>query len=200
MVAIDCELLLNAYRGGVFPMAPSRDSSELAFYDPDPRAILPLDGFRCSRSLRRDIDRSVFEVTHDRAFESVIRSCAKPRRDEDETWINVEITDAFLQLHERGAAHSVEAWRGGNLVGGLYGLHLGAVFFGESMFHRPGLGGTNASKVCLAHLVRHLDRQGFILLDVQMQSSHMQTLGAEEIPRDRFVSILRRAVEMDVEW
>jgi len=197
---LDPDLLLAAYREGLFPMSIGREQADVEFYDPDPRAIIRWAEFHCSKSLRRVISSGVFDIHIDRAFERVVHACAKPRPNEGETWINDAIIDAFVSLHERGHAHSVEAWRDGCLVGGLYGLHIGGAFFGESMFHRPESGGTNASKVCLAHLVRRLDDRGFVVFDVQILSPHLRSLGANEIPRSEFRRILAGAVQMNIVW
>ncbi|MCA8959159.1 MAG: leucyl/phenylalanyl-tRNA--protein transferase [Planctomycetes bacterium] len=192
--------LLTAYAQGFFPMAEGRDEPTIHWFHPDPRAILPLDAFDPSRSVRSLIRRGVFDLRSDTAFAEVIQECARPRPSQDETWINPEIIDAYIELHRIGHAHSIEAWVGDRLVGGLYGVHIGAAFFGESMFHRPDLGGTNASKVCLAHLVSHLNDRGFQLLDVQLQSPHMERLGSIEIPRDEFIQRLAHAVRRRATW
>ena len=201
------ELLVWAYTQGLFPMAGSREADEVGWYSPDPRAILPLDGFNVSRSLRRRVRRGDYPITRNRAFERVIRHCARPRRYEGETWINPEIIEAYTQLHRRGAAHSVEAWEQGgetpghdgaegDLVGGLYGVALGGAFFGESMFSDA----TDASKVCLVHLVTHLCQQGFTLLDVQFTSPETELFGVIEVPREQYLSMLRSALRQDVRW
>ncbi|MEX2671317.1 MAG: leucyl/phenylalanyl-tRNA--protein transferase [Phycisphaeraceae bacterium] len=193
------ELLTAAYAQGMFPMAPSRHAATIQWYDPDPRAILPLEDFRVPRTLRQKLRQGVFDLRIDTAFEQVMRACAQPRRDEQETWINDVIIDAYVHLHELGLAHSVEAWRDGELVGGLYGVALHAAFFGESMFHIPGRG-TDASKACLVHLVNHLRERGFQLLDVQINSEHMRSLGAIDIPRREYKRMLATAVRQHVQW
>lgn len=193
-------MLLAAYSHGIFPMARGRNSRGVDWYCPDPRAILPLDGFRCPRSLRQRLARGQFEFRHDTAFREVMVACSKPRPGHPETWINRDIIDAYCDLHRMGCAHSVETWMEGQLVGGLYGVRLGGAFFGESMFHRPKLGGTDASKAALAHLVEHLRRRGFTLLDVQIQSSHMARFGTIEIPHHQYVRLLNEALAMDVTW
>lgn len=193
-------LLIAAYCQGVFPMARSRHASGVEWFSPDPRAILPLDRFRCPRTLRQKVRQGLFEIRHDTAFEQVVRSCATPRRLERETWINDQIIEAYTDLHEMGLAHSVEAWRNGRLVGGLYGVAINAAFFGESMFHRPDLGGTDASKVCLVHLVEHLKTRGYTLLDVQTNSDHMARFGTIDIPRRQYLRRLEKALEKEVTW
>ena len=182
MVTLTPELLLQAYAVGIFPMAESAEQEELFWVDPDQRGILPLDGFHMPRRLRRTLRQGVFEVRCDTAFEAVIRGCAEPTADRPKTWINEEIVRLYLALHRRGAAHSVEAWSGGELVGGLYGVSLGAAFFGESMFSRI----TDASKVALCHLVARLKAGGYTLLDTQFVTEHLQRFGAVEIPRAEY--------------
>ena len=190
-------LLVAAYCQGVFPMARSRHAGSVQWFSPDPRAVLPLDTFHCPRTLRQRVRRGEFDVRFDTAFERVIRACSEPRPDHPDTWINREIVAAYTELHRQGIAHSVEAWREGRLVGGLYGVAQGGAFFGESMFHRPDLGGTDASKVCLVHLVDHLRERGFALLDVQMNSPHMRRFGVIDIPRRRYLRYLEEALRME---
>ena len=192
MTRLDPALLLSAYAAGIFPMADSRDARELFWVEPERRAILPLDGFRLSRSLRKTIRADRFRVTRDRAFADVMRACA----DREETWINPAIERGYLTLHEIGHAHSVECWTDAEgdaearLVGGLYGVRLGGAFFGESMFSREA----DASKVALAWLVARLRVGGFRLLDCQFMTSHLASLGAVEISRADYASLLRSAV------
>ena len=202
-------MLMQAYRQGLFPMARSRHGP-IDWYSPDPRAILPLEQFRVSRSLRRRVAAGTFRVTRDVAFGRVIEACAQPRAYASETWINDTIIGAYTQLHDLGVAHSVEAWPAGGadgrdavptteareLVGGLYGVALGGAFFGESMFSHQ----TDASKVCLVHLVDHLRRQGFVLLDVQFATPHLARFGIEEVPRRRYLRRLAEALALDVRW
>ena len=197
---LTAQLLIAAYCQGVFPMARSRFATGVDWYSPDPRAVLPLEKFQCPRSLRQAVAKKKFEVKHDADFPAVIRGCASPRNRENDTWINEQIIDSFTGLHRLGLAHSVEAWLGGRLVGGLYGVCLGGAFFGESMFHRPDDGGTDASKVCLAHLVDHLRARGFSLLDVQINSPHMTRFGTIEIPRKQYLAQLEDALRLDVKW
>ncbi len=196
---LTAQLLIAAYCQGVFPMARSRHAHEVDWYSPDPRAILPLDQFTCPRSLRQAAAKSHIEIRRDTAFNTVIRSCALPRTREHDTWINDQIIEAFTALHELGHAHSIEAWRDGHLVGGLYGVALGGAFFGESMFHTPGPG-TDASKICLTHLITHLREKGFALLDVQINSPHMRRFGTIDIPRKQYLSRLEDALKLDVKW
>ncbi|NKB29006.1 MAG: leucyl/phenylalanyl-tRNA--protein transferase [Rhodobacteraceae bacterium] len=172
------ELLLHAYASGVFPMSESRDDPTLFWVDPDRRGVLPLDGFYLSRSLRRTQRRDTYAISYNTAFAAVVDGCA----DRDDTWINATIRALYLELHQRGAAHSVEVWKGGDLVGGVYGVTLGAAFFGESMFSTA----RDASKVALAHLVDRLNRCGFTLLDTQFITPHLANLGAVEISREAY--------------
>ena len=194
------ELLIAAYCQGVFPMARSRHAAGIEWYSPDPRGVLPLDRFHCPRTLRQRIRQRVFDVRCDTAFALVVEGCAQPRPGHPDTWINREIRQAYAELHAMGFAHSVEAWRGGRLVGGLYGVALGGAFFGESMYHRPDLGGTDASKVCLAWLVEHLRSRGFTLLDTQMTSEHMSRFGVVEISRRQYMQELERALAVEARW
>ena len=177
---IEPELLLQGYRLGVFPMAMADDTIE--WFSPDPRAILPLDKFHVPHALRRTLKSEVFNVRVDERFAEVIRACAK-RKD---TWINDEIIHSYERLHELGYAHSVETWSEGKLVGGLYGVAIGGAFFGESMFHRV----TDASKVALVALVEELKARSFPLIDCQMHTPLLASLGAHEIPRRSFLRLL----------
>jgi leucyl/phenylalanyl-tRNA--protein transferase len=186
------ELVLYGYSRGVFPMADPDLEDEIHWYAPDPRAVLPLDAFRISRSLRRAVKSGLFKVTLDRRFGEIMGRCA----DRSSTWISPEIISAYSELHELGFAHSVEVWVDEMLAGGLYGVALGGAFFGESMFHvRP-----NASKVALVHLVRCLNEGGFELLDVQFITSHLQQFGAIEVSRNQYQSMLEAALERPAEW
>lgn len=183
--------LLYAYRHGLFPMPAGRDGP-LAWWSPDPRGVLPLDGLRVTRSLRRSLRE--YEVRVDTAFAAVVEACADPSRDHG--WITREVRDAYVGLHELGWAHSVEAWTpGGELVGGLYGVAIGGLFAGESMFHRR----RDASKVALVHLVEVLRAGGATLLDVQWLTEHLASLGAVEIPRREYLRDLAAAVRLDVD-
>jgi len=180
------ELLEWCYRGGAFPMA---DRSGVEFYRSDPRAILELDDLRVTKSLARVIRKGVYEVRVDGDFEAVIRACADRR----ETWIDAEIIHAFTELHRRGKAHSVEAYKDGKLAGGLYGVSLGGAFMGESMFSRM----RDASKVCFVYLVERLRERGYVLLDCQIQNEHLRSLGATEISEGEYLKRLRQALEFD---
>ncbi|AHE53072.1 leucyl/phenylalanyl-tRNA--protein transferase [Sphingomonas sanxanigenens] len=190
MLSLDVNLLLRAYAAGVFPMSDSRDAGEVFWVEPHRRGILPLDGFHLSRSLAKTIRSGRFVVTVDTAFAEVIAACAEARPDRPKTWINRQIEDACLTLHRRGHAHSVEAWLDGRLAGGLYGIALGGAFFGESMFSRA----RDASKVALAHLVARLRAGGFTLLDCQFITDHLASLGAIEVTRETYVSLLDSAL------
>jgi leucyl/phenylalanyl-tRNA--protein transferase len=182
MAVLDPDLLLRAYSIGVFPMADSRDAEEVFWVEPRRRAIIPLDEFRLSRSLRKIVRSGRFALTSDSAFAEVVRRCA----DREETWINSGIERSYNQLHSLGHAHSIECWQDGELVGGLYGVKLGAAFFGESMFSTR----TDASKVALAWLVARLKVGGFRLLDCQFMTEHLRSLGAVEVSQKDYVSRL----------
>jgi leucyl/phenylalanyl-tRNA---protein transferase len=186
MSRLDPRLLLQGYAAGIFPMADSRDASDLFWVEPRSRAIIPLDKFHMSRSLRRTLRSGRFSVTLDRDFHRVVLACA----DRAETWINADIERAMLALHSSGHAHSVEVWRAGDLVGGLYGVKLGRAFFGESMFSRAADG----SKVALAWLVARLKVGGYSLLDCQFMTPHLASLGAVSVPRRTYVSLLSAAL------
>jgi leucyl/phenylalanyl-tRNA--protein transferase len=190
VLQITADILLRAYASGLFPMARSRQDPKVYWVDPDMRGVLPLDGFHVPRSLRKTLRRAPFEVTVDRAFADVVRGCAEPVPDRPDTWINAEIETLFLSLHDRDLAHSVEVWRQGELVGGLYGLGMAAAFFGESMFSRA----TDASKVALCHLVARLRAGGFRLLDTQFITSHLARFGAREVPRGLYLERLEDAM------
>jgi len=181
-------------------MARGRDSQEVDWYSPDPRAIIPLEeeGFKLRRSLAKALRQGRFEMRYNSAFDQVIRGCAKPRTEADagETWISPDIIAAYEELHALGLAHSIEAWADNQLVGGLYGVSLGAAFFGESMFSCEPY----ASQACLVGLVKRLRLQGFTLLDVQFVNPHLEQFGVIEIPRDHYLKRLDVALEQDVEF
>lgn len=194
MRPLTSDLLLRAYAMGIFPMARSREDPRLYWIDPDLRGILPLETFHVPRSLRKTLRRGLFEIRLDSAFEAVMQGCAETGAARPDTWINEEIVRLFVELHRLGLAHSVETWLDGQLVGGLYGLGLGAAFFGESMFSRA----TDASKVALVHLVARLKRGGFQLLDTQFVTDHLARFGATEIPRHDYLRRLAQALDLPV--
>ncbi len=191
---------MRAYRAGLFPMAESRRGDRLYWLDPEQRGVIPLDGFHLPRRLQRTVLSGPFTVTSNRDFAGVIDGCAEAAPGREETWINPEIERLFLALHRMGHGHSVEVWLGppeaGQLVGGLYGVSLGAAFFGESMFSRM----RDASKVALVHLVARLRLCGFRLLDAQFQTAHLAQFGCREVPRARYKSLLSEAVEYSAPW
>ncbi len=192
MGEITPELLLHGYSVGIFPMSESRDDPEIFWVDPRRRGILPLDGFHISRSLRKAMRHSTWRITVDTDFEGVVDGCAN-RAD---TWINDEIRDLYTALHRRGVAHSLEVWEGDALVGGVYGVVLGAAFFGESMFSRR----TNASKIALACLVDRLRQGGFTLFDTQFLTSHLASLGGIEISRVQYHAMLDDAKDREASF
>jgi leucyl/phenylalanyl-tRNA---protein transferase len=181
------ELLVQAYRQGFFPMG--EEDGSISWYWPDPRTIIPLDGFHVSRRLAQTVRQQRFEIAVDHDFEGVMRGCAA----REETWITEQIVDAYTALYRQGLAHSIEAYKGGRLVGGIYGVSLGGAFMGESMFSRA----TDASKVCLVHLVERLRARGHTLFDVQFLTSHLKRFGAVEIPRTDYVRRLRDALRLE---
>ncbi len=183
-------LILRAYACGIFPMADSADDPTLYWVEPKMRCVLPLERFHVPRRLARTVRSEVFEVRMDTDFEGVIAACAAPRGGQQETWINAPVRRLYGELFRMGHVHTVETWREGRLVGGLYGVKLGAAFFGESMFAEM----RNASKVALVHLVARLRRGGFMLLDAQFMTAHLAQFGAVEIPRDDYVRVLDEAI------
>jgi leucyl/phenylalanyl-tRNA--protein transferase len=185
------ETLLRAYGAGVFPMAETRDSRDLFWVDPEMRGIFPLDGLKISRSLRKTIRQKKFQVTCDTAFDKVMEKCAERTKDRPDTWMNEDIFRLYNQLFQMNCAHSIECWQEGELVGGLYGVTLGAAFFGESMFSRR----PNASKVALAHLVARLRLSGYRLLDSQFITDHLASMGAIEVPRQSYHLMLDDALQ-----
>jgi len=188
---MDPALLIRAYREGLFPMA--LEGGEIGWFSPDPRAVLPLETFHVPSRLARLVRQQPFEVVIDRSFEQVMRHCAdRP----EGTWINDEILESYVALHRLGLAHSVETWKDGRLVGGLYGVHLRGAFFGESMFHHA----RDASKVALVSLVERLQRRSFALLDTQWSTPHLATLGVIDIPRSEYLARLQTAIALDVSW
>jgi leucyl/phenylalanyl-tRNA--protein transferase len=189
---IDSDLLISAYATGWFPMGVGR---EIHWFSPDPRGIVPLDAFHVSRRLARVVRKGAFRIEVDRAFVDVMRACAADERDPDDpgSWINDEIIDSYTALHARGVAHSVEAWHGDTLAGGLYGVALGGAFFGESMFHRQ----TDASKVALVALVERLRSRGYRLLDTQWTTPHLEQFGAIEIRKADYLRRLDESLRLD---
>ena len=188
--AITPEILLRAYSIGLFPMAEAADDPEIFWVDPEMRGILPLDAFHVSKSLQKTVRKKPFDISFDTDFEGVIALCAQPADDRPSTWINETIRKLYRELHHMGHAHSVEAYDGDELVGGLYGVSLGAAFFGESMFSRR----TDASKICLVHLVERMKAKGFELLDTQFTTEHLKTFGAIDVPKDDYLKLLHAAV------
>ncbi len=184
------DLLLKAYASGVFPMAESAADPEVFWVRPETRGVIPLDGFHIPKSLAKTLKAAPFEIRFDHDFSGVIEGCAEARKTSHTTWINAPIRDAYTRLHERGHAHSVEAWREDRLVGGLYGVRLGRAFFGESMFSRE----TDASKICLVHLVERLNERGFRLLDTQFTTEHLKRFGAVDVPRRKYEKMLEEAL------
>ncbi|MBI4477211.1 MAG: leucyl/phenylalanyl-tRNA--protein transferase [Acidobacteria bacterium] len=179
--------VLYAYRNGLFPMAVEED--RIGWFSPDPRGIIPLDAFHLPRRLARVIRRGAFQIRVDSDFEAIIDACAR----HVDTWISADIKKVYTELHRLGYAHSVEAWQGGRLVGGLYGVSLGGAFFGESMFHRV----TDASKIALAALVDRLRERGYRLLDTQWLTEHLAQFGAIELPRREYLRLLRASLALD---
>lgn len=186
---LSVERLRLAYRSGIFPWTVN----PISWWSPDPRGIFELEAFHIPRSLAKFIRRQPFEITHDRAFGEVMQACAAPAPGRGGNWITPEFIGAYSRLHERGNAHSVECWSGNALVGGIYGVSVGGLFAGESMFHRA----TNASKVALCHLVEHLRARGFALFDIQMVTPATRQLGAREISRAEYLRRLAVAVQVD---
>ncbi|PID86822.1 MAG: leucyl/phenylalanyl-tRNA--protein transferase [Chloroflexi bacterium] len=188
------DLLLSAYSQGWFPMA--HEDGELYWHDPDPRAIIPLNQFHTPRSLKRTLNRDIFEIRLNTVFAEVMAGCAALTPDREDTWINEDILEAYAHLHRLGFAHSVETWQDGQLVGGLYGVALHGLFAGESMFSRE----RDASKVALVYLVEHLKKQGFLLLDIQYMTEHLRRFGAVEIPAEVYKARLDVALTLPVSF
>jgi leucyl/phenylalanyl-tRNA--protein transferase len=187
------ELLLRAYSIGLFPMSDAADDPEIFWVEPEMRGILPLDAFHISKSLAKAVRKKPFDIRFDTAFDAVVEKCAEEAADRPSTWINDTIKELYGALHKLGHAHSVEAWEGDALVGGLYGVSLGSAFFGESMFSRR----TNASKICLVHLVERLKIRGFSLLDTQFTTEHLKTFGAIEVAKQDYIKLLDAAMDSD---
>lgn len=195
-IEITPELIIRAYRAGIFPMAEDAASPDIFWVSPEQRGIIPLDGFIASTSLRKAMRKSGFQVRVDTDFAAIIEGCATVGEDRDETWINATIRGVYGELFRRGVAHTVEVWDGTDLVGGLYGLAIGGAFFGESMFHRK----TNASKIALAHLIERLNIGGYTLLDTQFVTDHLASLGGIEIPRADYEELLAAALQRQGDW
>lgn len=189
-VEITPDVLLKAYACGIFPMAESADDPGLYWIEPQRRGIIPLDGFHVPRRLARTVRSDRFEIRIDHDFDAVIAACSMPAPGRSKTWINLRIRRLYRELYARGHCHTVEAWREGKLVGGLYGVRLGRAFFGESMFHIE----RDASKVALVHLVARLKRSGFLLLDAQFLTEHLSQFGAVEVERERYQRLLADAL------
>jgi len=186
------ERLLEAYSSGIFPWYS--DESPILWWSPNPRMVLFPDKFKISKSLKQIINSDKFEVRFDTCFEDVIRNCADvPRKEQDGTWITDEMIEAYIEVHKAGYAHSVETFSNGKLVGGLYGISIGKAFFGESMYHSE----SNASKIALAALVNKAIDYGFIFIDAQQKTSHMKNMGAELIPRKKFLELLKKAINFE---
>ncbi len=188
---ITVDILLRAYSIGLFPMADAADDPELFWVEPEVRGIIPLDNFHVSKSLAKVIRKKPFDIRFNTDFEGVMAGCAAEVDNRPSTWINETIRRLYTELHEIGHAHSVEAWEGDELVGGLYGVSLGSAFFGESMFSRR----TNASKICLVYLVERLREKGFTLLDTQFTTEHLKTFGAIDVPKADYAKLLEPAVD-----
>jgi len=196
MRGFGAEELLNCYARGVFPMAEGRDDPRIYLLDPDERGIIPLDEFHVSRSLRKTVRQDVFQVTIDHDFAGVVARCAEPSENREETWINDSIIRLYSELHLAGFAHSVECWSDGQLVGGLYGVSLGAAFFGESMFSVR----RDASKVALVHLIARLKAGGYTLLDTQFTTGHLERFGAITIERSDYRERLADALIFEADF
>jgi leucyl/phenylalanyl-tRNA--protein transferase len=185
------EILLRAYSIGLFPMAESADDPEIFWVEPELRGVLPLDAFHISKSLAKTVKHRPLDIRFDYDFDGIIAACAEHTTGRPSTWINQTIRTLYSALHRIGHAHSVEAWDGEELVGGLYGVSLGSAFFGESMFSRR----TDSSKICLVHLVERLREKGFTLLDTQFTTEHLKTFGAIDISKDEYARMLAKAME-----
>ncbi len=196
MSTITPQILLRAYSAGIFPMAESAEDNALYWVEPDERGVIPLDRLKVSASLRKAVRRQAFTVKIDSDFSNVIQACAARTAERKSTWINKRIVALYTQLHKMGCCHSVECWQGDKLVGGLYGVRIGAVFFGESMFSRQ----TDASKVALVHLVARLNAGGFKLLDAQFVNPHLERLGAISLPKADYHRVMEPLLGMDADF
>lgn len=186
------QMVLSAYLQGAFPMADPSQGDQIYWYAPDPRGIMPIKDFHIPRRLRQTLRREPFEVAFNRDFEGVIKACAAPRGSDDQTWISAGLMDVYIELHHLGFAHSVEAYEDDELVGGLYGIAIGALFAGESMFHTR----TDASKICLVHLMQRLQERRFTLCDIQFTTPHLEQFGALQIPREEYERRLQAALQL----
>jgi len=196
MTTITPQILLRAYAAGIFPMAESAEDNALYWIEPERRGVLPFERFHVSRSLAKRVRQRCFEIRVDHDFAAVIEACAKPTPERTSTWINGRIKALYNQLHRLGCGHSVECWRAGELMGGLYGIRLGGVFFGESMFSHA----RDASKVALVHLVARLKAGGFKLLDAQFITEHLKSFGAEELPKEAYHLLLEDALATEADF
>jgi leucyl/phenylalanyl-tRNA---protein transferase len=196
MTSITPQVLLQAYAAGIFPMAESAHDPALYWVEPDERGVIPLESFHISRSLAKRVKQHSFDIRIDTAFNDVIAACAAKSSSRKETWINKRIITLYSQLHKMGCAHSVEAWLNGELVGGLYGIRIGAAFFGESMFSRT----TDASKVALVHLVARLKHGGYRLLDAQFVNPHLLQFGTQAVKKADYHKLLEAAIEQDADF
>jgi len=190
------QILLRAYAAGIFPMADDADDPEIFWVQPEVRGVLPLDAFHIPKSLAKKVRQAPFDIRINTAFRQVIGACAETTTDRERTWINRTIRDLYCQLNGMGHAHSVEAWDDDQLVGGLYGVTLGRAFFGESMFSRK----TDASKICLVHLIERLRERGFVLLDTQFTTEHLKRFGAIDVPHDEYEDMLADALAGEAEF
>ncbi len=195
-VELTPELILRAYRAGIFPMAEDAASDDLFWVSPQLRGIIPLDAVHVSKSLRKTLKSNPYSVRVDTDFNAVIEGCATAGTERDTTWINAAIRRLYGDLYRRGFVHTVEVWEGGDLVGGLYGVSIGAAFFGESMFHRK----TDCSKIAMAHLLHRLEAGNYRLLDTQFVTDHLRTFGGIEIPREDYELRLADALAHEADW
>jgi leucyl/phenylalanyl-tRNA--protein transferase len=196
MSIITPQILLKAYAAGIFPMAESAEDNALYWIEPEERGVIPLDGLKISRSLRKRVRQKVFQVRIDSAFAKVVEACAAKTPDRKTTWINTRIRSLYGQLHKLGCCHSIECWKDDKLVGGLYGVRIGSAFFGESMFSRE----TDASKISLVHLVARLNAGGYALLDAQFINPHLVSLGAVAIAKNEYHKLLEPALAADADF
>jgi len=196
IVQITPEIVLRAYAAGIFPMAESAEDPGIYWVEPRERGVIPLDGFHVNKRLARSVRADVYEVRIDTDFQGVIDGCAAPGPDREKTWINSRIRRIYGDLFDLGYCHTVEVWDGDTLVGGLYGVSLGAAFFGESMFHRA----RDASKIALVHLVARLKRGGYMLLDTQFVTEHLAQFGASEVSRREYKRLLGEALAYEARW